>query len=221
MSRVTVDDGVVSVAAFDFDGTLTKGDSLIPFLARGLGWPRLLRAQAGCAPWLLGYALRLVPNHVAKARLLDQTLRNRRLAELEEWTQQWMARDLPSQWNPWALAQLQAHQRAGRCCVMVSASPDIYLAQVAKQLGFDALICTEMEVRGRGADALLSGRMGTQNCHGEQKMVRLQAWLNQQLGTHAVAYRVHSAYGDTRGDGPMLAMANQAWYRGKPLSPRQ
>lgn len=221
MSQVRLHQGVASVAAFDFDGTLTKGDSLMPFLARGLGRPRLLLALAQCAPWLLAYALRLVPNHVAKARLLDATLRDRRLAELGEWTQQWLARDLPSQWNLWALAQLQAHQQAGHCCVMVSASPDLYVTQVAKQLGFDAVICTEMEVRGRGADAHLTGRMHTPNCHGEQKVQRLQTWLNQQLGTHDATYRVHSAYGDTSGDLPMLTLAEHAWYRGKPLSPRQ
>ncbi len=220
MSGVTVADGVASVAAFDFDGTLTRGDSLVPFLARGLGWPRLVLALAQASPWLAAYALRVAPNHVAKARLLNVTLRDRRLAELAEWTQQWLARDLPSQWNPWALAQLQAHQQAGRCCVMVSASPDLYLTQVAKQLGFDAVICTEMEVRGRGADAHLTGRMRTPNCHGAQKVLRLQAWLNQQLGTQSVDYRLHSAYGDTSGDLPMLALTDQAWYRGKRMAPR-
>ncbi|MEY4139661.1 MAG: hypothetical protein RLZZ371_1843 [Pseudomonadota bacterium] len=215
MPKVTVRDGVASVAAFDFDGTLTRGDSLLPFLARGLGWPRLALALAQNAPWLLAYALRVVPNHIAKARLLHHTLGDRTQAELEEWTRQWLARDLPSQWNPWALAQLQAHQQAGRCCVMVSASPDVYLTRVAEQLGFDALICTEMEVRGRGVDAHLTGRMRTPNCHGTQKTQRLQAWLNQQLGTGDVAYRLHSAYGDTQGDWPMLALAEQAWYRGQ------
>lgn len=221
MPEVTVEDGVASVAAFDFDGTLTRGDSLVPFLARGLGWPRLALALAQSSPWLLAYALRVAPNHVAKARLLDVTLRDRSLAELGEWTRQWLTLDLPDQWTPWALAQLQAHQQAGRRCVMVSASPDIYLTRVAEQLGFDAVICTEMEVRGRGADAHLTGRMRTPNCHGEQKVVRLQAWLNQQLGTSSVAYRVHSAYGDTSGDWPMLALAEQPWYRGKRMAPRQ
>jgi phosphatidylglycerophosphatase C len=221
MPGLTVNEGVASVAAFDFDGTLTRGDSLIPFLVRGLGWPRLLLALTQCAPWLLAYALRLVPNHVAKARLLGLTLRNRRLAELEDWTRQWLARDLPGQWTPWALAQLRDHQQAGRCCVLVSASPDVYVTQVAKQLGFDAVICTEMEVRGRGADAHLTGRMRTPNCHGEQKVRRLQAWLSQQLGTPSAAYRLHSAYGDTSGDLPMLALAEQAWYRGKRVSPSQ
>lgn len=220
MQQLTVQGGVASVAAFDFDGTLTRGDSLIPFLAQGLGWPRLALALAKTSPWLLAYALRVMPNHVAKAKLLDLTLGERRLAELEEWTQRWSAVDLAGQWNPWALAQLQAHQQAGRCCVMVSASPDVYLTHVAEQLGFDAVICTEMEVRGRGADAHLTGRMCTPNCHGAQKVVRLQAWLNQHLGTPSVAYRVHSAYGDTSGDLPMLALAEQAWYRGKRMAPR-
>ena len=34
------DAGPVVVAAFDFDGTLTRRDTFTVFLARGLGWPR-------------------------------------------------------------------------------------------------------------------------------------------------------------------------------------
>ncbi|HTO00396.1 MAG TPA: hypothetical protein VL068_06950, partial [Microthrixaceae bacterium] len=35
-------DGARKVAAFDFDGTLTKKDTLVPFMGSTAGWPRLL-----------------------------------------------------------------------------------------------------------------------------------------------------------------------------------
>ena len=54
----------IVIAAFDFDGTLTKRDTFMPFLARGLGWPRFLLALLKCSPWLAAFALRLIPNHV-------------------------------------------------------------------------------------------------------------------------------------------------------------
>ena len=197
------------MAAFDFDGTLTRRDTLLPYLAMGLGWVGFGMVMLRCAPWLLAYALRLLPNHVAKARLLRLAFSGRTTAEVDGWTIRWLAR-LPAQLRPSALAQLAAHQRAGHCCVMVSASPDVYLQQAARQLGFDALVCTEMAV----ASGVFTGDMQTPNCHGEQKVIRLRAWLAGQ-GWCAEGVTLH-AYGDTPADQPMLRMAEHAWYRGQP-----
>ena len=200
------------IAAFDFDGTLTRRDTLMPFLKRGMGWPRFLLALLKCSPWLLAYALRLVRNDVAKQKLMLATLKGRSTRDMEDWAARWLAHDFPGELQDWTLAQLAQHQQAGHCCVMVSASPDIYLGRVAKQLGFDALICTEMAVEGGS----LTGYMRTLNCHGEQKVLRLQAWMLERFGAEfANAVTIH-AYGDTAGDKPMLRMAGQAWYRGKP-----
>ena len=201
----------VVIAAFDFDGTLTQRDTLLPFLRRGLGWPRLLWALGLCSPWLAAFALRLISNHVAKQKLLLATLKNRTLAEMDDWTSRWLANDFPGQLQSWTMARLAEHQQAGHCCVMVSASPDIYLKWVAKQLGFDALLCTEMAV----ADGRLTGLMQTPNCHGAQKVERLQAWMAERFGNDTNAL-VAYAYGDTSGDKPMLRLAVHPFYRRKP-----
>ena len=199
------------IAAFDFDGTLTKRDTLMPFLARGLGWPRFLLALVHCSPWLIGFALRLIPNHVAKQKLLSSTLKGRAVAEMDDWTDRWLAQDFPGQLQSWTMARLAEHQQAGHCCVMVSASPDIYLKRVAHQLGFDALLCTEMAIE----NGRLTGFMKTPNCHGEQKVLRLKAWMAERFGVYSGA-QVAYAYGDTSGDKPMLWLAAHAFYRGKP-----
>ncbi len=201
------------VAAFDFDGTLTRGDTLLPYLAFGLGWARFLQALLKCSPWLVGHALRIVRNDVAKQRLLFETLRGRSLMEMDGWTARWLARDFSARLRPAAMAQLQWHLEQGHCCVMVSASPDIYLQRVARQLGFDGLLCTGMAIK----NLRLTGLMRTPNCHGEQKVIRLKAWLAERFGKEADGLTLY-AYGDTRGDLPMLRMAGPglAWYRGKP-----
>lgn len=206
-------DAAPVVAAFDFDGTLTRRDTLLPFLLQGLGWARFAGVMVRCSPWLLGFALRLLPNHVAKRRLLHLAFAGRSVREVDGWTTQWLA-TLPSQLRPDALAQLTEHQRAGHRCVMVSASPDVYLQRAAQSLGFDGLICTEMAV----AQGVLTGGLHTPNCHGAQKVVRLTQWLDAQ-GLQRDGITLH-AYGDTSGDKPMLRMANQAWYQGKPWQHR-
>ena len=204
----------IVIAAFDFDGTLTHRDTLLPFLARGLGWPRFLLALLMCSPWLAAFALRLIPNHVAKQKLMLATLKNKTATEMDDWTNRWLANDFPGQLQSWAMARLAEHQQAGHRCVMVSASPDIYLKRVAQQLGFDALLCTEMAV----VDGRLTGLMKTPNCHGEQKVLRLEAWMAERFGSQPGAQVVY-AYGDTSGDKPMLRMAAHAFYRGNPWKP--
>jgi phosphatidylglycerophosphatase C len=199
------------VAAFDFDGTLTHRDTLVPFLIRSLGWPKFLRALLLSAPWLAAYALRLMSNHRAKARLLQVSLAGWSQAQAQAHARDFVHHYLPTQWRAWGLQQLVQHQRLGHRCVIVSASPGIYLHAVAASLGVDAVLCTEMELQ----DGRYSGRMATPNCHGQQKVLRLQSWLRTTWGD-SVLPELH-AYGDTRGDLPLLNLADQAWYRGKPL----
>ena len=158
----------------------------------------------------MAFGLRLIPNHVAKQKLLQVTLKNRTTAEMDDWTNQWLANDFPGQLQAWTMARLTEHQQAGHCCVMVSASPDIYLKRVAQQMGFNALLCTEMAVEG----GRLTGQMQTPNCHGEQKVERLRAWMAERFGEPTDAV-IQYAYGDTAGDKPMLRLAVNAFYRSK------
>jgi phosphatidylglycerophosphatase C len=212
----------ICVAAFDFDGTLTHGDTLLPFLATALGRPRFAWALLRSSPWLVGHALRLVRNDIAKARLFKAALQGVTTAYVQRWADRWASEQLPGQLRNAAdptMARLAWHRAAGHCCVMVSASPDIYLERAAAVLGFHGLICTQMEValKGPGLGESLTGSMKTPNCYGEQKVIRLQAWLAERYDPAELASMTLYAYGDTSGDKPMLRMAQKAWYRGKPF----
>ena len=206
------------MAAFDFDGTLTRGDTLLPFLAAGLGLPRFAWALLRTSPWLVGHALRLVRNDIAKARLFAACLSELPAEVAAQWAERWAREQLPRQLrgpqDP-VIRQLAWHRARGHCCVMVSASPDIYLEQAAAALGFDGLVCTQMEVQA----GQLTGRMRSPNCHGEQKVIRLQAWLAERHDPGTLAGMTLYAYGDTSGDKPMLKLAQHAWYKGKPMNP--
>lgn len=201
------------VAAFDFDGTLTRSDTLLPFLRRLLGLPTLLWVLFICSPWLAGYVLRLISNHRAKAVLLKAALADRSVTEVERCARAFVQNDLPQQWRPWGLQQLVQHQQAGHRCVLVTASTSPYMHLVGASLGVDAVLCTEMEA----VDGRYTGHMATANCHGEEKVRRLQAWLAAKYGRAQPGLH---AYGDTKGDWPMLRLAQQAWYREKPWAPR-
>jgi phosphatidylglycerophosphatase C len=199
------------VAAFDFDGTLTLGDTLIPFLIRSLGWPRFLLVITLSLPWLAAFFLRLIKNHQAKARLLQFSFAGWTQERAQQHAKDFVQNYLPAQWRAWGLAQLVQHQRLGHHCVIVSASPDIYLREVATSLKVQALLCTGMELR----DGRYTGQMATPNCHGAQKVIRLRAWINDNLGPN-IQPELY-AYGDSKGDLQLLELADHAWYRGRDI----
>lgn len=101
-------------------------------------------------------------------------------------------------------ARVQEHKRRGHRLVLVSASPALYLTVWAARAGFDAVLATELEFR----DGRVSGRLATPNCWGAEKVRRLQQWFGSD---HP---HVLYAYGDSRGDREMLALAGHAWLRG-------
>jgi phosphatidylglycerophosphatase C len=204
------DPASLQVAAFDFDGTLTRRDTLLPYLWRSLGWPRFLLAILRSAPWLAAYACRIISNHKAKARLLQASLGGANSMELERWTADFVETYLPRQWDTAMLARLRWHQERGHCCLIISASPGIYLHRTGEVLHMDGVLCTELEFDG----TVLTGRMQTRNCHGEEKVRRLKAWLADRH-TAANPVILH-AYGDSRGDVPLLNLADYAHYQGQP-----
>ena len=197
------------VAAFDFDGTLTDGDTLIPFLCKSLGWRKFFWVLLLSAPWLIAYFLRLINNEQAKARLLQHSVAGWRMQHAKRVAEDFVTQYLPLHWRAGTLQQLTDHQQRGHRCVLISASPDIYMQAVARALRVDALICTRMAVH----DGRLTGEMATPNCYGPQKAIRLRQWCQTTLGADQ-AIELH-AYGDSAGDRELLEMADHAWFRGR------
>ena len=97
--------------------------------------------------------------------------------------------------------RLEWHREQGHRVVLVSASYRSYLDHLARMLGCDAVLSTEIEVDSTGR---CTGRLKGRNCRGPEKVNRLTTWM-QAEGIHGA--RVW-AYGDSSGDEHMLAMAN-------------
>lgn len=190
--------------AFDFDGTLRRGDSLVGFLLDLLGPASLGGALAFESPWLLGHAAGWVANDVAKERLLRRCLRGFSRARLREAGERFAAEKLPRGLRPAMVQRLRAHQAAGHRCLLVTASPSLYTAPWARAMGFHATIGTELEF---DPLELASGRFAGLNCWGPEKARRLRELLGEQT--------LEYAYGDTRGDREMLAMARRGWLVGR------
>lgn len=194
------------VAAFDFDGTLTYRDSFLPFLRAVAGDARYLQLMLGLSPVLLGYGLGLVKNHHAKARVLAKFFSGQAVHQIQQVADEFAARQLPARIRASALARLRWHQQQGHRCVIVSASLECYLRPWAQAVGVNDVIGSRLATEAE----IYTGQLATANCYGAEKTRRLQVLLGQRD-----AYTLY-AYGDSKGDRELLALADHAYYRQMP-----
>jgi phosphatidylglycerophosphatase C len=186
------------VAAFDFDGTLVPGDSLLPFVWNVAGPGRFLAAALRHGPRVaLATAARIGSRDAAKAAFVGATLRGLAVSEVVGAAAEF-ATQLEARVHPEALERIAWHRRRGDELVLISASLLVYLEPLAASLGFDAVLATGLEV---GQDGFLTGALEGANVRGPEKVRRLDAWL----GGRAVELW---AYGDSEGDRELLARAD-------------
>lgn len=201
------------VAFFDFDGTLTRRDTLLPFLRLINGTPKFVARMAYLSPVLAAYATKLMRNDVAKEIVLRHFLQGMQLDALQSYGRKFVDSVLPTLERPEGIERLRWHKAQGHSCVLVSASLDVYLEPWARKAGFDAWITSSLALDEEGR---VSGRLEGGNCFGEEKVRRIKAWLDNK---HCAALY---AYGDSRGDLPMLNFADEGylWARGEFLPVR-
>lgn len=184
------------VAAFDFDGTLVPGDSVHVFLSLLLGRRHLGTAFLASGP-AMGLAYLRGGRDQAKAAFFARAVPGVDAARADALGRSF-GRTLVDRVRADLAARLGWHRDRGHRLVLVSASLTNYLEPFAAEVGIDDVIATRLEV---GADGRLTGRMAGPNVRGREKATRLRALL----GPAPVELW---AYGDSRGDREMLAMAD-------------
>lgn len=194
----------MQLALFDFDHTLTDGDSYAKFLRRVATPAQLRQARWRIGPWVLGYRAGLVSAAALRRRVTAMTFAGRDAEEVEALGAAHARDALPAMLRPDMMQRLDAHLRDGHDVVLVSASLDSYLRPWCATHGLHGLICNALERDG----TRLTGRYAPHDI-GAHKAQEIRQRLD--LSRYA---RIH-AYGDSREDRPMLALAQTRWYRGK------
>ena len=213
------------VAAFDFDGTLTRGGSVWSFLAHVAGPMAVTRATVVLLPRLARAALfggRAADD--AKEALFVHTLAGHDADDVARRAVAFGLEHFRRRGRRDVRARLEWHRAQGHRIAIVSASPECYVGAVGEALGVDAVVATRLEV---GADGRLTGRYEGRNCRGAQKVARLEEWMGTSSaddaardGTHAgratpgatAADRAPApflwAYGNSAGDRRLLRAAD-------------
>lgn len=199
------------LAAFDFDGTISRKDTLIPFLLRATGRARFASGWRQVVAAGARGRVDLRDRDAVKAELIEHLLADRLEADLREAGERY-ARDLLSEdrLRPLVVDRLRAHRERGDTCVIVSASLVYYLEPIAREFGVHGVVGVEPEV----CDGRLTGSLCRPNVRAEQKVVQLDAWLSAQDLVPETGHR--SAYGNTSGDHALLRAADHRYWLGRP-----
>ena len=190
-----------ALALFDFDGTLTDRDTMLAFCRHVRGTPRFALGMLWLSPMLVAMKAGVVGNDTAKSIFLRHFLGGLSRKELTDHAETF-ANVVDGWLRPGALDRLIWHQQQGHTVRIVSASLDVWLLPWAQRHGVEVL-CT----RARYDDDRFTGDLLGSNCNGEEKVARIRDAIDLDRFDE-----IH-AYGDSRGDAPMLALATHPTFK--------
>jgi len=198
-----------NIAAFDFDGTLTRSDSVVPFL-RLVGGRRWMVRLARHAPSMIVAAAKRDRDRL-KALATEAVFRGVSRSRVDALALEHGRAIAAGGLRDDVLARLGWHLDQGHQVVIVSASYEPYVRVVASSLVAD-VVATRLAV---DADDVCTGELDGSNCRAEEKVRRLDGWLSE-LGLARADVELW-AYGDSAGDRELLAWADHAVWVREPL----
>ncbi len=184
-----------AMAIFDLDGTLTTRDSFVSYL---LTYGRRRRKVGALSMFPLrisAYLLKRVKDFQLKQQLLRSFLGGVPREKIQEHTEWFCQNWLPKNFHPVGQRFLREHLDQGHRVVLLSASPDLYVPEVAKCFGIHETVCTQVEFQGE----LCTGNLIGDNCKGIHKLEAIKKHLGCEH-PQSESY----AYGDSEHDLPIL-----------------
>jgi HAD superfamily hydrolase (TIGR01490 family) len=190
------------LALFDFDGTITKSDSLIKFIRFVVGDVKFFFGLIVLSPILVAFKIKLVPNYKAKEIMITWFFKGMSHETFLKVSSDYSLNEINRILRPKALKRIDWHKRQGHKVIVVSASSEFWLLPWCEDNGLD-LIATKIEVK----NGCITGKFIGENCYGEEKVNRLKEKFNFEEVKYIYGY------GDSRGDKEMLSLANESYYK--------
>jgi phosphatidylglycerophosphatase C len=192
----------MNIAFFDFDGTISKDDSLFKFIRFAVGDIKFIIGLIILSPVLTLYKVKLIPNYKAKQKMLSWYFKSYSKNEFKNAANEYSLNQIDSILRPKANVKLAWHKEQSHKIVIVSASIDCWLRPWCEKNGYE-LIATQLEI----IEDVITGNFLTKNCYGQEKVNRIKEKYNLK------DYELIYAYGDSKGDKEMLSIADKKYYK--------
>jgi len=191
-----------TIAVFDFDGTITRKDTLLEFIKFSKGNLKFYVSFLLFSPLLVAMKFKLYPNWKAKQRLFTYLYKGVSIKQFNEWGNGFCS-EIDNMLRPKAIDAINSHKENGNKTVIISASIENWIKPWAAKHGVDTVLATKIETDKNG---LLAGNFLTKNCYGKEKVSRLL-----EIFPHRSEYKL-IAYGDSRGDKELIQFADKGFY---------
>jgi len=193
-----------SIAFIDFDGTLLRNDSFPLFLIYNKGILLFLFSALLFVPQIIIAQLLNTDKGKIKEKWLRFHFKGLEEEKLKIIGDEFAKYIISSgKLRTGLLTEIKRLKTTGTECIIVSASPDLWIGPISISLDLD-YICTELEF----SDGRFSGRFKTPNCKGIEKKTRILKKFDLANYSHIISY------GNSSDDLEMMSLANeQYWIR--------
>ena len=154
-------------------------------------------------PFILAYAFKWIKSHTLKERAMTFFYKGQCKEMFIQNCLAFTQNHLEEIVKASAREKLDWHRSQGHRIVIVSANFEEYLSHWCQKEDVE-LIASRLETDPEGK---ITGKILGNNCHGQEKVNRIKAHLNVK------DYEKIYAYGNSKGDLEMLAMAHEGFYR--------
>lgn len=192
-----------TVAVFDFDGTITKADTFRDFFIWSYGPLKFYMAFMLTAPLVFLYLVGLVRNDYPKSMIFRIFFRGCTEKKYLSLCRDYAVNRIPHLVRSGAMDRIRWHKAQGHTLVVNSASLGDWIKPWASSNGFDHVVATGAEC----SNGVLTGDFQGLCSYGVQKVAGLR-----QLEITSENSFIY-AYGDSKGDRDLLAMADSAEFR--------
>ncbi|WP_417431471.1 HAD-IB family hydrolase [Halpernia sp.] len=192
---------MTKVYFFDFDGTLTKHDTMFMFL-RFCDLNRFSAKFLLHVPLFIMLKLKLAKAEKVKRHFISSVLKGKTENFLKEKANEFFEKNYPNLIRENALDFIQNIDRTQSESYIVTASLDIWVKPFAEKFEMN-LIATETEFK----NGVFTGHFKGPNCNGKEKVKRIKQILGDKKFDKSIAF------GDTSGDKALLKYANEGHYK--------
>jgi len=195
-------DKMQKLALFDFDGTLTRKDTLFEIIIYIHGRRRFYLGMIYLLPFILLYKIKFLKNWQVKQKCLVYFFAGMPYDYFQAKCERFSTERLPYLLRNDAMKTFNKLKNGGVRTIIVTASAENWVKPWCDVQNTEC-IATKLEIK----EGKLTGMINGENCHGIEKVLRIKNTVNLSQ------YSSIEAYGDSSGDIPMLALATKPHYK--------